>query len=152
MKKLFLSLLGAALLSGAALAAGPLQNGSYATVDQGWLYSLSGGRNQTFQSGVAAAGTTQATATQLSGGVKLIEIDTVPASSGVALPSALAGTMLVVYNATTTNIKFYPSVANNPNTGAQDTINGATSVTTSQGSAVASFVFMCAKDGVWAMK
>lgn len=121
-------------------------------IDGIWLNALAAGQNETYQAGITAAGTTQATATQLPAGLALIEIDTVPASSGVNLPPAFAGTEIQVFNSTGTTIKFYPTVANNPITAAQDTINGATflQVTGVGGGTVSAF--MCAKNGVWAAK
>lgn len=117
-----------------------------------WLNGLAGGLNESYQAGIAAAGTTQATATVIPSGIALVEIDTVPASSGAALPSAIAGTEIQIFNSTATTVKFYPSVANNPITGIQDTINGATSLTvTGVGGGTVS-ALMCAKNGVWAAK
>jgi hypothetical protein len=148
MKKLLLAMFGAALLSGAALAGGPLQNGSFAMIDQSWLYDLSGGRNLTYQSGVAAAGSSQATATQLSGAVALVEIDS--GTGGFNLPTCKAGTSLWVYNKSGATLTAYPTVANNPVTGAQDTINGST--TKGSLSDATPYFFGCAKDGAWFAK
>ena len=121
-------------------------------VDGTWLNGLAGGQNQSYQSGLAAAGTTQAGATQLPAGIALLEVDTVGASSGVALPPCFAGTEISVYNSTATTLTYYPSVANNPLTAAQDTINGGSSkaVTSASGGTVT--VFSCAKNGAWAAK
>lgn len=115
-------------------------------VDGTWLNGLAGGYNYSFQSGISAAGTTQATATPLPTGIYLLEIDTVPASSGVALPPCLPGTQLQIYNATGTTVTIYPAVANNPLTAAQDTINSATSITLLTHTATSP---ACAKAGNW---
>ena len=121
-------------------------------VDGLWLQGLAGGQNNTYQAGIVAAGTTQATAAPLPSGIELVEIDTVPASSGVRLPSAIAGTELSVFNSTGTTLLFYPSILNNPVTGVQDTINGATSFSvTGVGGGTTSW-FACAKNGVWSAK
>lgn len=117
--------------------------------DGDWLLGLSGGHNFTYQSGIAAAGTTQATATQLPDRVAIIQVDTVGASSGVNLPAALQGTQLRIYNSTATTLTVYPQLANNPVTGAQDTINAGASTT------IATHVatdFACAKNGVWSAR
>ena len=120
-------------------------------VDGAWLNGLAGGSNYTFQSGIAAAGTTQATATQLPAGIYLVEVDTVASGAGVNLPACLPGMELLVYhNGAANNLTFYPTVANNPITGAQDTINAATSLTGIAQHTVE--VFSCAKAGVWAAK
>jgi len=129
----------------------PLAGMEQGLVDATWLLGIAAGQNETFQSGITAAGTTQAGATQLPSGIALIEIDTAPANAGVALPFAIAGTEIGVFNATSsTTLKYYPNVANNPLTGAQDTINGATSVTTPGAQSVT--WFSCAKNGIWGAK
>src|ERR1700685_3747053 len=96
-------------------------------VDGTWLTALASGRNYSFQSGISAAGTTQATATALSATVRLIEIDTPAASTGVSLPQCLAGAEIMLYNNGAQTLTVYPAVANNPNTAAQDTIGNGTS-------------------------
>ena len=109
--------------------------------------SMVGGSGQTTYT---AAGTTQATATQIPSGIYLVEADTVASSTGVNLPPCLQGTQLFIYNNGAQTLTVYPAVANNPITAAQDTINNSTSL-----SAPASHVpemFMCAKNGVWGAK
>ncbi len=119
--------------------------------DGTWLNGLAGGQNATFQSGIAAAGTTQATATQLAAGIQLFEIDTAAASSGVALPACVGGTELSIYNNGASTLTVYPLIINNPITAAQDTINSGTSF--SGGIAQHVIVwFACAKNGVWGAK
>lgn len=147
-RKLALAILALVGCASGALATGPLQNGSYATIDQGWLYDLSGGRNRTYQSGVAAAGSGQSTATQLSGAVALVMIES--GTGGFNLPTCKAGTTLWVYNKSGATLTAYPTVANNPVTGAQDTINGATSK--SSLTDATPYFFGCAKDGAWFAK
>lgn len=144
----------AALVSSAVAVVGtpPLTGSGFGLQDSLWLNGLAGGQNETYQAGITAAGTTQATATQLPAGIAVIEIDTVPASSGVTMPPAFAGTEIQVFNSTATTIKFYPSVANNPITAAQDTINGGTSLSVTGASGGTVSAFMCAKNGVWAAK
>jgi hypothetical protein len=137
----------------AALAVGtpPTPATGPGLVDGTWLNGLAGGQNATFVSGLTATGTTQATALQLSAGIQLIEIDTVAASTGVALPACVAGTELSIYNNGASTLTVYPQIANNALTAAQDTINNATSF--SGGIATHVIVwFACAKNGVWAAK
>lgn len=116
-------------------------------IDGAWLNALAGGTNYSFQSGITAAGTTQATATAIAPGIYLVEIDTAAASTGVNLPSCIAGTQMQVYNNGAQTLTIYPAVANNPITAAQDTINNATSITLASHVATSPF---CAKAGVWA--
>lgn len=120
-------------------------------VDGVWLNGLAAGLNATYQSGITAAGTTQGTATQLAGGFTLMELDTVPGSSGVALPAAFAGTEISIYNNTATTAAVYPLIANNPITGTQDTINNGTNFSGGISGHAGAF-FFCAKNGVWAAK
>jgi hypothetical protein len=123
-----------------------------ALVDGVWLAGLAGGQNETYQSGISAAGSTQAGATQLPAGIALIEVDTASANQGLALPEAVAGTELSVYVSVNATVKFYPSVPNNALTGAQDTINGATSITVTGAAAGTVTWFSCAKNGAWSAK
>jgi hypothetical protein len=58
-------------------------------------------------SAVTAAGSTQATATALTRPIN--NITTVPASSGVILPTATPGMRVMVRNATGTTVRVYPS-------------------------------------------
>lgn len=131
----------------AVIGTQPLQYGGPALIDQQWLYGLAGGLNQVYQNGISAAGSTQATATALSSGVALLEIDTVGSSTGVNLPPALQGTEVNIYNNGANTLTVYPAVANNPITAAQDTINNGTS--TSVNTHV-SLICFSAKNGVWA--
>lgn len=130
----------------------PQPGNSNSLVDGTWLLGLAGQINELYQSGITAAGTTQATATPIPAATGLIEIDTVPASSGVRLPSAIAGTEIQIFNSTSTALVFYPNLANNPITGVQDTINGGTSVSDTGHSGGFITAFMCAKNGVWGAK
>lgn len=120
-------------------------------VDGTWLQGVAGGVNYTTAYGLTAAGTTQATATQIPSGAYFVEVDTVPASSGLNLPPAYAGTGLQFYNNTSTTVTIYPALANNPlvSPAAQDTINNATSITVAGHAAE---LFWCAKNGIWAAK
>lgn len=121
-------------------------------IDGAWLNGLASGHNSTFQYGISAAGTTQATSTQLGTQIKLYQIDTVGASSGVALPPAVAGGIQAnLYNNGASTLTVYPSINNNPVTAAQDTINSGTSFSGGVATHVALSCFV-AKPGVWACK
>jgi hypothetical protein len=127
----------------------PIPSNGPGLVDGTWLNGLAGGLNNAYQYGFTAAGTNQSTALQLPSGFNLMELDTVAASTGVALPPCLQGTSLSIYNNGASTVTVYPSIANNPITAGQDTINNATSVT------IATHVvnyFACAKNGVWSSK
>ena len=131
----------------------PQGNAGFALVDNQWLLGLAAGTNYTFQSGLTATGTTQATALQLPTGIYGFEIDTVAASTGVALPACLPGTELSIYNNGLQTLTVYPSINNNTavSPSAQDTINNGTSF--SGGIATHVIVwFNCSKVGVWAAK
>jgi hypothetical protein len=130
----------------AAAAVGTPPGTGPGLVDGAWLNGLAGGQNYTYQSGITAAGTTQATATALPTNIYLIEIDTVAASTGVNLPPCLPGTQMQIYNNGAQTLTIYPAVANNPLTAAQDTINNATSITLASHVATSP---ACAKAGNW---
>jgi hypothetical protein len=127
----------------------PLPGTGFATQDGRWLRGFSGGLNYAYYNGLAAAGSTQASATQLPGGFAMYEIDTVPSGSspGIALPSALQGTSFTIYNNGLFTIEVYPSIANNSITKIQDTISNQTSVTIDSNTKA---LFTCAKNGIWA--
>lgn len=147
--------LGALIFAGvsAAIAATGFapQNNGFAMQDGTWLNGLAGGVNFAYQYGVTAAGTTQATSTQLPTGAFLVEVDTAAASTGVALPPCLQGTSIELYNNGAQTLTVYPAVANNPVTAAQDTINNGTSLSGGMATHTPE-IFFCAKNGVWAAK
>jgi hypothetical protein len=118
-------------------------------IDGVWVNGIAQGVNFSSISGVVAAGSAQSGATQLAGQNMLVEIDTSTASTGlgVALPFAYAGSCLMFYNNTANNCTIYPSIANNPITAAQDTIDNTTSLSLN---AHTSRIVWCAKTGVWA--
>lgn len=124
----------------------PPSNG-YAETDGNWLNGLAGGHNLLFQNGITAIGTNQATSQQLADRIAVLEIDTSSASTGVALPAALAGVNIFVINNTANNISVFPSIVNNPVTAAQDTFNNnATSFTLNANTGAG---FTCGKNGRW---
>lgn len=117
--------------------------------DGDWLQGVADGVNWNYQYNITAAGTNQATATQLPANKPLVELDTVSSGTGATLPTALQGTTIYLYNNGASNAVIYPAVANNPATSAQDTINNTTSVTVNAHTAE---MFFCVKTGVWAAK
>jgi hypothetical protein len=115
-------------------------------IDGTFVNGITQGSNQVYQSGLVAAGSAQATALQLGNLIAVYEVDTTAASTGVALPAALAGSEISIYNNGANTLTVYPQIANNATTGSQDTINNASSVT------LATHVgatYKCAKNGVW---
>jgi hypothetical protein len=147
---IFGALICAAIGSAMAVVGTPPSNGP-GLPDGTWLNGLSGGQNFAYQYGITAAGTTQATSTQLPAGIYLLEIDTTASSTGVALPPCLQGTAVSLYNNGASTLAVYPAIANNPVTSAQDTINNGTSFSGGIATHV-SGIFFCAKNGVWAAK
>jgi hypothetical protein len=138
--------IGAAM---AVVGVPPVPSNGPGLVDGTWLVGLAGGANSVYQYGISAAGTTQATATQMPAAIKLMEVDTAASSSGVALPFCYQGTEFGIYNNGANTLTVYPNVANNPITAAQDTIDNTTTVSVSSHTAE---IFFCAKNGVWAAK
>lgn len=120
--------------------------------DGAWLQGLANGQNSSYISGIAAAGTTQATATQLPPNFRMIQVDTVPVGSGVALPPAVPGTEILLYISPNQTIIIYPSILNNPLTGTQDTVNNGSSLSVTGASQGAPRVIFCAKLGAWASR
>jgi hypothetical protein len=154
MKRLFATLaavIAAASIAYATVGTPPIPSNGFGAVDGTWLNGLAGGVNSLYQYGISAAGTTQATATQLPSGIELQEVDTAAASSGVALPFCYQGTKLALYNNGAQTLTVYPNVTNNPSVtpAAQDTIDNTTSVSVTSHTAE---LFFCAKNGVWAAK
>lgn len=122
-------------------------------VDGAWLQGLANGTNESYISGVVAAGTTQANGTPIPAGIALVEIDTVPASSGVVLPLAVAGTEITCINTVATTLAYYANAAVNPLTGSTDSINGTSNSTAfNTSTSAAAIIFYCAKNGSWRTK
>lgn len=129
------------------MAIGEVPLNGFQLVDGTWLSGLAGGHNLLSQNGLTAVGSSQATALQLADRIAVLEIDTSSASTGAALPPALAGVNVFVINNTANNITIYPSIANNPVTSAQDTFNNAaTSFTLNAHTGTG---FTCGKNGLW---
>ena len=118
--------------------------------DGAWLNGLAAGHNRTFVAGLTAIGTTQATSLQLTPQIKLYEIDTAAAGTGVALPAAVAGGIEAsIFNNGANIVTVFPQITNNPVTAAQDVINGGTSTALTPTSSLACFV---ARAGRWSCK
>lgn len=120
----------------------------FQAVDGSWLKGLRDGINFSYQYGITAAGSTQATAFQLPANKFLLQVDAAGSggATGVALPPCFQGAMVVLNDNTAYTIDVYPSIANNLITAAQDTINNTTSTTITT---YAAKRFACAKNGVW---
>jgi hypothetical protein len=129
------------------MAIGITPTTGFQPVDNDWLNGISGGHNLSFKNGISAAGTNQATSTQLPDRVAVLEIDTSSSSQGVAMPPALAGVRVFVGNNTSNNVTVFPSIANNSATSAQDTFNAAATSYTLN--ANTGNTFTCGKNGVW---
>ena len=113
------------------------------------MNALLAGTGNAFQNGLVAAGSTQATALQLSTAA-MYDIDTVAGSTGVALPAALPGTTIDIYNNGSNTLTVYPIINGNAaNANAQDTINNTTSASINSHAAG---YFFCAKIGIWCSK
>jgi hypothetical protein len=138
------TLITAALaLTGTAPGTGPQ------LIDGIWAQGVANGLNASFLNGVTCTGSTQATAFQLPSAATLIELDTVAASTGCNLPTALPGVEISIYNNGANTATIYPTVPNNPVTGVQDTLNNATTTTVASHTSI--YVF-CAKAGIWSVK
>lgn len=155
MLKTVLNMLAGALIAAAVgttfAAVGTPPGTGPGLIDGGWLNGLAAGQNHSYQYGISAAGSTQATATALPNNTRLVQIDTTGASTGVNLPPAFKGNVISLYNNGASTLTVYPAVANNPLTAAQDTVNGLTSFSGGVATKVALNCF-AAKDGVWACK
>lgn len=94
-----------------------------------------------FSDAVSAAGTTQATATPMTGALNTVS--TVAAGTGVNLPASAAGLLVTVTNAGANPLLVYPAQ------GASDTINGvaATSGLLQHVGSIATY--FCSLAGVW---
>jgi hypothetical protein len=155
MLKTILNMLVGAVISAAVTAAfavtGTPPGTGLGLVDGAWLTALTQGSNYSFQSGIAAAGTTQATATVLSTTPMMYEVDTVAASTGVALPQCLAGDFLMIRNGTTTTLAVYGNATANSavSPSANDTINGTAGSSAYSLTSQQTALFFCAKTGSW---
>jgi hypothetical protein len=136
------------LIQGAQAVVGtpPISGIGFALQDGQWLRGLAGGQNYAFINSLIAAGSAQSSATQLPPGYALYEIDTVASGTGVALPPCAQGTSISLYNNGANSLQVYPSIANNPATQSQDTINGTTSEAVGVNIPE---LFSCAKNGIW---
>lgn len=154
MLKTILNMLCGALITAAVASAfavtGNVPQPGFQAIDGTWLLGLSGGTNYTYQYGITAAGTSQTTATPLPANIYMVETDTVGSGTGVNLPTCIPGSQLILYNNGASTLAVFPAVANNPATGAQDTIGGFTSLNNGSGlTTKTQIAFACIKAGVW---
>ena len=116
-------------------------NGAWYTEGLSTGYSPSGLQTILPQDAVSAAGTTQGTATQLTGAV--VNVTTVGLLTGVNLPASFAGLQIVITASGVNPLSVYAFQ------GSSDTINGATAaigITMLPGSVA---TFTCTLPGVW---
>ncbi len=139
----------AAAVSAAIAVTGTPPGTGFQTIDGAWLNGLAGGSNYTFQSGITATGTNQATALQLTAGIAMFEVDTTASSTGVALPQCVAGTGIQLRNAGAQTLSIYGSATVNSLTAANDTINGTAGSTAYTITTNTNAEFFCAKNGAW---
>lgn len=123
----------------------------FALQDSPFVNGIASGQNASSQSLTAFAGGGQASAKGISPAALLVQINTVAtAGDSVALPFAVPGTWLVVFNASANSANVYGKVAINKLTGVIDTINGTASSTAYALAGGVSAIFFCAKAGAWA--
>lgn len=129
------------------MSVGRVPTGDQQLIDARFVNGITGGQNLLFQNGITAIGNSQATSVQLANQVAILQVDTSSASTGVAMPPAVAGVSITVINNTSNNITVYPSIANNQATSAQDTFNNNASSFTLNANTGAGFT--CGKSGRW---
>lgn len=129
----------------------PLNNMGFGMVDANWLNGLAGGQNFTFQSGITAhAGGGQAACLQLQPSIAFYSVDTVATSGdSVCLPFAAAGANIQVANNSATTLNIFGQAANNPLTGAADTINATAGSSAYQPTTTQNVECFAAKNGAW---
>jgi hypothetical protein len=127
------------------MAIGNIPVGDEQLIDGNFINGMTQGHNNVSQSGIAAAGTNQATATQLPDRISILEVDISSASQGVALPHALNDMVITLINNTANSLTVFPAIANN-SLGVQDLINNTTSVALAAHTALG---FTCGKTGLW---
>ena len=157
MRKTIASMIGGAILAGAIATAyatigqPPLPATGPGLVDGTWLNGLAGGANVLGVFGVTSTGVTSATASQLSQGFRLYQVDTAPTSNGgVNLPLCAAGLDVTVINNSSNTLLVWPSLLVNSLTSTQDTLDGVNSAGGAINILVTSAAeFYCAKNGKW---
>ena len=135
----------------------PHQGGGYALQDSSWLNALAGGDNYYTQTVTAIAGGGQANATPMgvpnAQGIEaaLVMIGTVvTAADSVALPQAVKGRMIAVFNSSANSANVFASAVVNKVTGALDTLNALTNPTAYAMAGGSRSLFFCPADGKWA--
>lgn len=129
----------------------PIPSNGPGLVDGTWLNGLAGGQNYTTQSGIVAhAGGTQAACTVLPAGIAQISVDTVATNGdSVCLPFAAAGMDIQIANNSSSTLNIYGQAANNPLTGAADTINATAGSTNYSPTTQQNVECYAAKNGAW---
>ena len=126
----------------------PIAGAGFGMIDQSYALGVAQDRNNTYQTGIAAAVTTGSAtgATQLAAGSAFYSIDTSTGTNNdsILLPPALAGMQVQVFNNTANTIDVFGTTQ----ASTQDKINNVTTafaLTTYQ-----SATFTCAKAAQWA--
>lgn len=143
----------AALATAALAVVGnpPQPNGQEAAINQTWLLGLAGGQNFSYKSGLTAtASGTQSTCLNLTYGNFLKQVATVANDhDSVCLPFAIAGESLMIANAGGHTLDIFALAANNPLTGAGDTINASSNSTAYSPTTNTNAICFAPKNGIW---
>lgn len=133
------------------MAVGIPADSGFALQDSPFVNGIAQGLNASSQSLTAFAGGGQAGAKGISPNAMLIQIGTVAtAGDSVALPFAVKGTWMVVFNGTATSANIFGRVPINKLTGVIDTINGTAGSTAYAIAGGVSVLFFCPANGIWA--
>ncbi len=130
------------------MPAGTIPLKGFVLPDGVWLLGIAAGTNHSAIKEMTATGSGATTAFQLPANFAMFAFQTVPAGSGINLPSAFGGTWCAVTNTTSTALAVYISQNINVITKAPDTVNGS-SVLTGGIPGNSGSLFFCAVDGVW---
>lgn len=133
------------------MAVGIPADSGFALQDSPFVNGIAAGQNAASQVITAFAGGGQAGAKGISPNALLVEIGTVAtAGDSVALPFAVKGTWMVVFNASANSANMYGRVPVNKLTGVIDTINGTAGSTAYAIAGGVSVLFFCPANGIWA--
>lgn len=130
----------------------PGQGDSWELIEGKWAWGLSAGTNMQYQNGITAKASGSATVyTQLPALCAFFSIDTCATNGdAVALPAAVPGTWLTIYNNTaTTSLSVYAFQGMNNGSLNNDTINNSSNSTAYSIATHVAVVFFCAKVGQW---
>lgn len=133
------------------MAQGIQVDAGLALQDSQFVNGIAQGLNASSQSLTAFAGGGQASAKGISPNAMLVQIGTVAtAGDSVALPFAVKGTWMVVFNASANSANIFGRVPVNKLTGVIDVINGVAGSTAYAIAGGVSVLFFCPANGIWA--